>query len=186
MQCSIRRFSSVFSNFFGGGMHPLPLFDQDMLDSIPATPEVASAILLLERGLDYLAQGRGAVGASLCTLARDRLRPNQADIAEMLDSFLASYAYYYQAQQAFHEASRRFVKAETEQQQLRQHVEHLLSSLREETDTPLNSGQSQSFNTSQHHQSARSSALPPAYLNGRAHIAQVDKNQHEDAENVGD
>ncbi len=171
-------------------MHPSPLFDQDVLDDMPgihAMPDVseaASVISLLERGLDYLSQGRDAVGASLCALARDQLTPDQAEIAELLDTFLASHAYYCQAQQAFHEASRRFVRAEAEQQQLRLRVEHLLSSLREETNTPLHSAQTQSSNPSQNHQSVRSPNAPPARLNGRAHIAQANKNEHEDARNA--
>lgn len=171
-------------------MHPAPLFDQDMLDStlaIPAisdAPEVTSVISLLGRGLDYISQGRDVVGASLCALAREQLTSDQAEIAEMLDTFLASHAYYFQAQQAFHEASRRFVKAEAEQQDLHRRIEHLLSSLHEKTNTPLYSVQTQSSNISQDQQLAHLPALPPAHLNGRGYIAQEGKNELEDAENA--
>jgi len=72
-------------------VHPSPLFDQDMF---ARGPEAASVISLIERALDYLSQGRDAVGASLCSLARDQLAPDQADIAEIIETFLASHAYY--------------------------------------------------------------------------------------------
>lgn len=107
-------------------MHSLPLFDEEA----PAgMPDDASIVALLKRGLDYLHQGRNAVGASLCELARDRLTFERAEVAAIIDTFLASHAHYCQMRQALHEASRRFVSAEAEQQQLRTNLEEALTTL---------------------------------------------------------
>lgn len=113
-------------------MYPLPLFDGD---TPVCAPEDASIVALLKRGLDYLDQGRDAVGASLCSLARDRLASERAEVAEIIDTFLASHALYCQTRQALHEASRRFVNAETKQQQLLMNIEEALSSLPAGTST---------------------------------------------------
>ena len=162
-------------------MHPSPLFDQDMFTF---EPEAASVISLIERALDYLSQGRDAVGASLCSLAHDQLAPDQADIAEVIETFLASHAYYCQAQLALHEASRRFVQAEAEQQQLRMRIEQLVCSLREKAETTLFSVQTQSSNIVQNRQSAHSSESTSAHLNGRVQRVQIAQaNEH--TENVG-
>jgi DNA-binding SARP family transcriptional activator len=163
-------------------VHPSPLFDQDMF---ACEPEAASLLALIERALDYLSQQRDVVGTSLCSLARDQLAPDQADLAEIIETFLASHAYYCQAQLALYEASRRFVQAEAEQQQLRLRVEQLLCSLREKVETPLFSVQTQSSSIAQYRQSARSSESTSTHLNGgtqKVPIAQAD----EHTENVGD
>ncbi|MHB8595722.1 MAG: AfsR/SARP family transcriptional regulator [Ktedonobacteraceae bacterium] len=150
-------------------MHPLPLFDQDMF---ARGPEATSVISLIEQALGYLSQGGDAVGASLCSLACERLTSDQADIGEIMKTFLTSHAYYCQAQQALHEASRRFVQAEAEQQQLRLRIEQMLTLLREKAETPLFSVSTQSSNILHYRQSARSPEPASTRLNGHAHEVQ--------------
>lgn len=112
-------------------MHSLPVFDEDAPTGMS---ENVSIVALLKRGLDYLRQGKDAVGASLCEFARDRLAPDRAEVAAIIDTFLASHALYCRTRQALHEASRRFVNAETEQRQLSMNLEEALSTLTTEAD----------------------------------------------------
>lgn len=111
-------------------MNPTPLFDRDISSYVP---EFAPSSTFLQQGLESLRQGKDAEGIALCLLARERFTPEQAEIAGILDVFLASYTRYWQAQQSFHEAGRRFVEAEAEWQRVRQSVEGVLPALREES-----------------------------------------------------
>lgn len=95
--------------------------------------EALSFALLLERGIDYIRQDSSVEAAAFFTLARERLSPDQLPVAVILDAFLQSHASYWQAQQALHQASKRFVEADVERCTRLQALENLLLSLSEKT-----------------------------------------------------
>jgi DNA-binding SARP family transcriptional activator len=94
--------------------------------------EVSSLSSLLERGLRCAQQGHYAEAAACLALAREQLAPYQVHLATTLDVFIQNHADYWQAQQALHEASRRFAEADAKQQADIVAVERLLSTLTEE------------------------------------------------------
>src|ERR1700731_1044216 len=94
-----------------------------MLGTFTGTSEASTPMRLLKRGLEYFRQGRYVEGASLCLHAREELSPDQEQFALVIDAILACHSRYWQAQEAFHQASRRFVEVEAEQQTLLQTFE---------------------------------------------------------------
>ncbi len=86
-------------------------------------------LFLLKRGLDYIQRGYDTEGATLLTLAREQLSPDQAEFAGVLDAFLQDYAEYQRTQQAFQEASIRFARGYAEQQTRIATFEKTLSTL---------------------------------------------------------
>lgn len=103
----------------------MSLSSQQEIFTIASTE--ASPVLLLERGLGYLRQGRHLDGISLCELARAQIPPDQAYLAAAIDALLGVYERYRQAQHALHQASRELVEAENEQQTMLASIEQLLS-----------------------------------------------------------
>src|SRR5262252_3769484 len=87
--------------------------DQGTLTVASGASSLAS---LLERGLHCTRQGYFAEGVTFFALARERLSPDQMHFAVALDALIQSHAGYLQAQHALHVASKRFVKADTDQQ----------------------------------------------------------------------
>ena len=94
-------------------MDPSHSIDQGTLT---VASEASSLTSLLERGLHCTRQGYYAEGVTFFALARERLSPDQKHFAVVLDALIQSQAGYLQAQHALHVASKRFVKADTDQQ----------------------------------------------------------------------
>ena len=104
-------------------------------ERIPLTVELEdpSLVSLLERGLQCGRQEHYAEGATFFALARERLSPNQMHIAASLDVLIEISTSYWQAQQALHEASKRFAEADSAQQAQLAVLEKLLPTLMENT-----------------------------------------------------
>jgi DNA-binding SARP family transcriptional activator len=115
-------------------MDSLPSSEQDALKG---RPEASSAIALLQSGLSCIQQGRYAEGVAFFAIGRERLTPNQMHIAPALDILIQDYVRYWQAQQAFHSASKRFIEAQAKQQVQVTALEKLLTPLMEDTDSAL-------------------------------------------------
>src|SRR5260221_747451 len=112
-------------------MKPSLLFNQETLIDASETPALD---ILLERGIRCTRQGRHSEGVIYFALARERLSPDQMQFAAALDTFIQSHARYWQAQEALHTASKRFVEADVEQQTQLVVLEKLLPVLKEEMD----------------------------------------------------
>ena len=102
--------------------------------------DASSLTSLLERGLQYIQQGRYSEGAAFLGLARERLTPEQTDFAAALDALTRSHASYSQAQQSLHEANKRFVEADAEHQARLAALTKLLPTLSEEISNILPTG----------------------------------------------
>src|SRR5881398_3630929 len=89
------------------------LSKQRMLGGRPDTSSPAS---LLERGLQCIHQGYYSEALFFFTLARGALTSGQVQLCAVIDAFVESHARYWQAQEALHLASKRFVEAEREHQ----------------------------------------------------------------------
>ena len=112
-------------------MEPSHLFDQETLIDAFEKPALN---ILLERGIRCTRQGRHSAGVICFALAREQLSPDQTQFAAVLDTFIQSHARYWQAQEALHTASKRFVEADIEQQTQLVVLEKLLPTLKEEMD----------------------------------------------------
>ncbi len=95
-------------------------------ESFTGATKISSHVPLIEQGLHYFRQGRHIEGISFLALAREGLSPEQTQFNTMIEAFLESYDLYRQAQDAFHQASRRFVEAENGLQALLLTFEELL------------------------------------------------------------
>lgn len=95
-----------------------------------------SHVLLLERGLHSVREGRYAEGAVYFTLAREKLDGERLSLADLLDSFAQGHIAYWNAQQELFEASKRFVQADAEQQSRIASLETLLPILLKESHGP--------------------------------------------------
>ena len=73
------------------------------------------ATTLVERGLQYFHQGRSSEGFTLLMLARERLLPDQTQIAIAIDALVQSHRLCCQAQQNLFLASKHFAEADAEQ-----------------------------------------------------------------------
>src|SRR5437868_15390312 len=93
----------------------------------------SSLVSLLERGLRCTRQGRYVEGLTFFALARERLSPDQAHLAAVLDAFTQSHKTYSKAQEELLQATRHFARADAEQQVQLAALENLLPLVLEET-----------------------------------------------------
>lgn len=103
-------------------------------DTGAVASETSSPCRLLESGFLCVRQGRYAEGITFFSLARERLSPDQVQLAAVLDAFTQSHEIYLRAQEELLQASKRFAKADAEQQVQIAALEKLLPILLEETD----------------------------------------------------
>ena len=101
-------------------------------DTLFVAPDASSPGRLLESGLLCVRQGRYTEGVAFFALARERLSPDQAHLAAVLDAFTQSHKTYSQAQEELLQASKHFARADAEQQVQLAALENLLSILLEE------------------------------------------------------
>src|SRR6266702_3543945 len=94
---------------------------------------VSAPASLIKRGLNCVREGRYGEGVVFFALARERLSAGQVHLAAVLDAFNQGHLSYWQAQQALHQASRRFVEADAEQQTQLATLENLLPTLLQDT-----------------------------------------------------
>lgn len=129
-----------------------------------AASEALSLAFLLERGIDCTRQGSYVEGAVFFVLARERLTPDQMQLAIVIDAFLQSHSSYWQAQQSLHFASKRFAEADSEHQTRLGAIEMLLPALNEKADqgtqSHLQSQPSQLPKNQLQHQQTRLHLLP--------------------------
>ncbi len=97
-------------------------------ESITGATKISSHLPLIEQGLHYFCQGRHLEGISFLARAREGLSPEQTQFSTIIEAFLESFGLYRQAQDTFHQASRRFVEAENGLQALLLTLEKLLLS----------------------------------------------------------
>src|SRR5947209_20286953 len=102
-------------------------------DTLMVASEVSSPGRLLESGFLCVRQGRYVEGLAFFALARERLSPDQAHLAVVLDAFTQSQKAYLRAQEELLQASRHFAKVDAEQQVQLAALENLLSILLEES-----------------------------------------------------
>jgi DNA-binding SARP family transcriptional activator len=98
-----------------------------------SAPEASSPGRLLESGFLCIRQGRYAEGVAFFALARERLSPDQARLAAVLDAFIQSHKTYSRAQEELLQASKHFARADAEQQVQITALENLLPIVLEET-----------------------------------------------------
>src|SRR5437763_756989 len=96
--------------------------------------DASSSVSLVERGLNCILQGHYAEGAAFFALARGRLFPNQEQLTAALDAVNNSTTSYLYAQQALHDASKRFTESDIEQQAKIAALKKLLPTLIVDTD----------------------------------------------------
>ena len=103
--------------------------DSPEQDTLVVASETSSPGRLLESGFLCVRQGRYVEGLSFFTLARERLSPDQEHLAAVLDAFIQSHKTYLRAQEELLRASKRFARADAEQQVQIAALENLLSIL---------------------------------------------------------
>src|SRR5437016_3705232 len=101
-------------------------------DTLIVASETSSLGRLLESGFLCVRQGRYVEGVAFFALARERLPPDQAHLAAVLDAFTQSHKTYSRAQEELLQASKRFARADAEQQVQIAALENPLSILLEE------------------------------------------------------
>ena len=101
-------------------------------DTLFGAPEASSPGRLLESGFLCIRQGRYSEAVAFFALARERLSPDQAHLAAVLDAFTQSHKTYSRAQEELLQASKRFARADAEQQVQIAALENPLSILLEE------------------------------------------------------
>src|SRR5947209_6993606 len=102
--------------------------------TLSARTDTSSPSVLLERGLQCIHQGYYSEALFFFTLAREALSSSQVQMRAVIDAFVESHARYWQAEEALHLASKRFVEAEREQQTHLLGIEKLLLALQDESD----------------------------------------------------
>jgi DNA-binding SARP family transcriptional activator len=107
--------------------------DSPEQDTLVVASETSSPGRLLESGLLCVQQGRYTEGLVFFALASERLSPDQAHLAAVLDAYIRSHKTYLKAQEELLQASKRFARADVEQQVQIAALENLLSILPEET-----------------------------------------------------
>src|SRR5947209_1822420 len=107
--------------------------DSPEQDTLVVASETSSPRRLLESGFLCVRQGRYAEGLVFFALARERFSPDQAQLAAVLDAFIRSHKTYLKAQEELLQASKRFARADAEQQVQLAALENLLSILPEKT-----------------------------------------------------
>ncbi len=108
---------------------------QDAMKRILHAVSVPSVVSLLESGLNCIRQGRSTEGVIFLALARERLTPDEVQLATVLDTFIQGCGKYWQAQEALHQASKRFAEIDAEQQAQIAILEKHLPTLMQERDT---------------------------------------------------
>ena len=98
-------------------------------DTLIVASETSSPGRLLESGFLCVRQGRYVEGLAFFALARERLSPDQAHLAAVLDAFIQSHKTYSRAQEELLQASKHFARADAEQQVQIAALENLLSIL---------------------------------------------------------
>src|SRR5437667_11923365 len=83
-------------------------------DTLFVAPEASSPGRLLESGFLCIRQGRYTEGVAFFALARERLSPDQAYLAAVLDAFTQSHKTYSQAKEELLQASKHFASADAE------------------------------------------------------------------------
>jgi DNA-binding SARP family transcriptional activator len=121
-------------------------------------PDVSSTASLLERALDCIRQGLSVEGIAFLTLARERLFPDQLQLTAAIDSLDKAVASHLHAQQALHEASKRFAESDSELQAQIAALKKLLPTVVEDT-PPASSIVTQLRKTPRGNESLR--LLPP-------------------------
>ncbi len=107
----------------------------DAMKRILHAVSVPSVVSLLESGLTCIRQGRSTEGVILLALARERLTPDQVQLATVLDTFIQDYEKYWQAQEVLHQASKRFAEIAAEQPAQIAILEKHLPTLMQDRDT---------------------------------------------------
>lgn len=85
-------------------------------EALAGAYETLATEALLERGIDCSRQGHHVQGVIYFACARERLTSDQMHFATELDAIIQTYARYWQAQEALHRASKRFVEADIDRQ----------------------------------------------------------------------
>jgi DNA-binding SARP family transcriptional activator len=101
-------------------------------DTLVVASESFSAGRLLESGFLCVRQGSYAEGVAFFALARERLSPDQAHLAAVLDAFSQCHKTYSRAQEELLQASKHFARADAEHQVQLAALENLLPTLLEE------------------------------------------------------
>lgn len=99
-------------------------------DGFVVASEIYPADRLLEFGFLCIRQGRYTEGLAFFALARERLSPDQAQLAAALDALAQSHASYLRTQEELLQASKHFAKADAEQQVQIAALEVLFSAMR--------------------------------------------------------
>src|SRR2546421_6770202 len=123
--------------------------------------EDPSLVSLLERGLQCAQQEHYAEGTTFFALARERLSPAQVHLSASLNALIDISTSYRQAQQALHEASKRFAEADSAQQAQLAALEKLLPNLMGNTST-----MAQPLTNSNGHQQLQTLRTPIANFTG--------------------
>ncbi len=100
----------------------------------PGTP-ISSVISLLEGGLNCFRQERYTEGIVFFAQAHAQLIPDQMQLAAMLDTLMQDCEKYWQAQQALHQASKRFTEIDVELQAQLAILEKVISTFMRNRDT---------------------------------------------------
>jgi DNA-binding SARP family transcriptional activator len=93
-----------------------------------------STISFIERGLECIRQGHSPEAVTFFALARERLSPEQARLAAVLDTFTQGYIRYWQAEQTLHQASKYFAEVDAERQEQIAALEKVLLTLLQDKD----------------------------------------------------
>jgi hypothetical protein len=104
-------------------------------DAFVVASESSSPGRLLETGCHYIRQGRYVEGVAMFAFARERISPDQSHVVVILDAFMKSHEIYVRVQEELHQASKRFTRADAEQQMQIATLESMLPSLLKEADT---------------------------------------------------
>jgi DNA-binding SARP family transcriptional activator len=117
------------------GQFIAPTLGLDAMKRILHAASLPSIVSLLESGLNCIRQGRSTEALVFFILARERLTPDQVQLAAVLDTFIQCCGKYWQAQEALHQASKRFAEIDAEQHAQIAILEKHLPTLMQDRDT---------------------------------------------------
>ncbi|GAC1404350.1 MAG: hypothetical protein NVSMB49_22750 [Ktedonobacteraceae bacterium] len=103
-------------------------------DTLCDTP-TSSVVSILECGLNCIRQERYSEGITFLARARERLTARQIKLADRIDAFIQDCETYNQAQQALHQASKRFAEFAEQQRTQIAIFERLLPTFMQDRDT---------------------------------------------------
>ncbi len=141
----------------------------DAMKRILHAVSVPSVVSLLESGLNCIRQGRSTEGVIFLALARERLTPDEVQLATVLDMLIQGCGKYWQAQEALHQTSKRFAEIDTELQVQVAILEKVFPTLVQDrdTDSALHTIPRMLKNSSYHQNMQPSfSSIEAAYLQG--------------------